>query len=126
MMTSIVRDGLGLALIFHALSIGLAAALVTAVDPGAGIGLPVLGAIAIARLSLAVPISPNGIGLQEGLLGLLFVQLGMAPEVALAASLLNRLALVATAALGWIAITFAPRGAVGGHAPTRTSSPAKG
>lgn len=122
MATSIARDGLGLGLVFHALSIGLAAILVTAVDPGAGsMIVPILGAIAIARLSLAVPISPNGIGLQEGALSVLFVGLGMTPEVALAAGLLNRLALIATAGLGWIALTLTH--AV--RAPTSVGSPAK-
>ena len=107
---SIVRDGLGLAVLFHALSIGLAGVLVVAVDPGAGQRLvPVLGAIAIARLSLAVPLAPNGIGLQEGALSFLFVQLGMSPEVALAAGLLNRVALIATAFLGWVAIAAGSR-----------------
>ena len=125
--TAIVRDGFGLALVFHGLSIGLAAVLVAAVDPtSAAIGPPVLGAIAIARLSLAVPISPNGIGLQEGALSVLFVQLGMTPDVALAASLLNRAALVATAGLGWVALTLNAR--LNRDAPARSSvsSPAKG
>lgn len=124
---SIARDGFGLALLFHGLSIGLAAILVTAVDPAsAGAIVPVLGAIAIARLSLAVPISPNGIGLQEGALSLLFVQLGLSPEVALAASLLNRAALVATAGLGWMALTLVSRGGTETRASASASSPAKG
>jgi uncharacterized membrane protein YbhN (UPF0104 family) len=125
--TSIARDGFGLALVFHGLSIGLAAVLVTAVDSAAaGTIVPVLGAIAIARLSLAVPISPNGIGLQEGALSVLFVQLGLSPEVALAASLLNRAALVATAGLGWIALTLTSRASSETGARESASSPAKG
>lgn len=124
---SIVRDGFGLALVFHGLSIGLAGVLVTAVDAAAGAMIvPILGAIAIARLSLAVPISPNGVGLQEGALSVLFVQLGMTPEVALAASLLNRGALIATAGLGWVALTVAARRGAAGPVATSASSPVKG
>jgi uncharacterized membrane protein YbhN (UPF0104 family) len=103
---SIARDGLGLSIVFHATSIALAFVLVTAVEPSTGANpVPILGALAIARLSLAVPLSPNGIGLQEGALSLLFVQLGMAPEVAVAAGLLNRVALIATAGVGWLVLT---------------------
>ncbi len=100
-----IRDGFGLGLIFHATSLVLGLVLVAAVDPlAAGRPLEVLGALAVARLSLAVPLSPNGIGIQEGLLTILFVQLGLPPDTAIAAALLNRLAFLATAALGSVAL----------------------
>jgi uncharacterized membrane protein YbhN (UPF0104 family) len=88
-----------LALLFHAVSVLFTALLVAAVDPSA-IGIPVLAAIMVARLSLAVPILPSGIGANEAILSLLFVALGLAPQIALAALLLTRVALVLTTLLG--------------------------
>jgi uncharacterized membrane protein YbhN (UPF0104 family) len=104
-LRSAIRDGLGLGLVFHAASLVLGLVLVRAVDPSAT-EAPwlVLGALAVARLSLAVPISPNGIGVQEGLLAVLFVQLGLPAETAIAAALLNRLGLLLTAAVGAVAL----------------------
>ena len=104
-VASAARDGLGLGLVFHGLSLLMGLALVASVEPSAvAQPLEVLGALAIARLSLTVPISPNGIGIQEGALAILFVQLGLPPDVALAAALLNRLALLLTAGIGAIAL----------------------
>ena len=104
-MRSAVRDGFGLGLLFHGSSLLLGLVLVRAVDPVAS-AQPwlVLGALAVARLSLAVPLSPNGIGIQEGLLAILFVQLGLPADVAIAAALLNRLGFVATAAVGLLCL----------------------
>jgi uncharacterized membrane protein YbhN (UPF0104 family) len=100
-LRSALRDGLGLGLVFHGTSLLLGLVLVRAVDPATS-AEPwlVLGALAVARLSLAVPLSPNGIGIQEGLLAILFVQLGLPAETALAAALLNRIAFIATALVG--------------------------
>lgn len=104
-LRSALRDGLGLGLVFHGLSVLLGLVLVTAVEPSAVTHpVEVLAALAIARLALAVPISPNGIGIQEGALAILFVQLGLPADVALAAAFLNRLALLITAAIGAIAL----------------------
>jgi uncharacterized membrane protein YbhN (UPF0104 family) len=86
-------------LAFHAGSIGLTWLLVLAVDPGAP-GVPIVAALAVARLATAVPFSPSGLGVQEGVLGLLFVGLGMRPETALAAMVLARIALLLTTAIG--------------------------
>jgi uncharacterized membrane protein YbhN (UPF0104 family) len=106
-----ILDGFGLGLAFHAVSLGLGLGLVVAVDPAAAARpLEVLAALAVARLSLAVPLSPNGLGIQEGALALLFVQLGLAPDVALAASLLNRVALVITVVAGAIALAYGSSG----------------
>jgi uncharacterized membrane protein YbhN (UPF0104 family) len=104
-LRSAARDGFFLGVVFHAISLLLGLALVRAVDPEAA-SQPgvVLGALAVARLSLAVPISPNGIGIQEGLLTVLFVQLGLPADTALAAALLNRLGFLLTAAVGAAAL----------------------
>ena len=83
------RDGFALGLTFHAASLALGLLLVLAVDVTlAGRAFEVLAALAVARLSLALPITPSGIGIQEGALAFLFVQLGIPADVALAAILL--------------------------------------
>lgn len=103
--SSFLRDGFGLALLFHASALILGLMLVAAVDH-ASVARPglVLAALAVARLSLAVPLSPSGIGIQEGVLAVIFVQLGLTPEAAVAATLMNRLALLLTAVIGSVAI----------------------
>jgi uncharacterized membrane protein YbhN (UPF0104 family) len=109
-MRSAVVDGFGFGLVFHVASVLLGYVLVGAVDPALASQQPVvvLAALAVARLSLAIPISPNGIGVQEGLLGVLFLQAGLSPETAIAASLLNRLALLGAAALGAVSLAASP------------------
>lgn len=104
-------DGFGFGLAFHAVSLLLGLALVAAVDPAAVGARPVvvLAALAVARVSLALPITPNGIGVQESLLGVLFVQVGLPPETAIAAALLNRLALLLAAAVGAVSLSAAGR-----------------
>ena len=72
-----VATGLGVA--FHLGSVLLTALLVAAVDPAAT-GLAVLAAITIARLSLAVPILPSGLGANEAILALLFGERGIKPR----------------------------------------------
>ena len=91
--------GLVLGFAFHAAAIAWTWLLLGAVDPGLP-AVPVLAALAIARLSLAVPFTPSGLGIQEGALALLFGQLGMSPETALAGMLLARLSIVLTTAVG--------------------------
>jgi uncharacterized membrane protein YbhN (UPF0104 family) len=86
-------------LAFHAIAIGASYALVIAVDPAAS-GIGILATVTLARLSLAVPLAPSGIGVQEGALAALFILLGASPESAVAASLLGRLALITTTAIG--------------------------
>jgi glycosyltransferase 2 family protein len=94
-----VAVGLGLGLAFHAGSILLSYLLVLSVGVS-GPALLVLACLVVARLSILIPISPSGLGIQEGALSLLFLSIGLPAETALAASLLNRLALVATTLLG--------------------------
>jgi uncharacterized membrane protein YbhN (UPF0104 family) len=92
---------------FHAISIGLTWLLVMAIDPAVP-NVPVLAALTVARLSLAVPITPSGLGIQEGALAFLFAGLGLAPDVALAAMLLARLSLLLTTGVG-VTLLLRPR-----------------
>ncbi|MGH2467948.1 MAG: lysylphosphatidylglycerol synthase transmembrane domain-containing protein [Candidatus Limnocylindrales bacterium] len=101
--------GLILGLAFHAGSIAMAYLLVAAVTPVAA-PLQVLACLTIARLSILVPLSPSGLGVQEGALALLFLQIGLPPQVALTASLLGRIALLATATIGGILLAMDPWG----------------
>jgi uncharacterized membrane protein YbhN (UPF0104 family) len=105
--TSATLVGLAGGLAFHAIAIVASYVLVIAVDPGAS-GLGILAAVTLARLSLAVPIAPSGIGVQEGALAALFILLGASPESAVAASLLGRLALITTTAIGLTLIARRP------------------
>lgn len=97
--TAALTSGLSLALAFHLGSIALVYTLVVAVG-GSGDAGPVLASIAVARLSILIPLSPSGLGFQEAALSVLFLQIGLTAEMALATALLNRLALVGTMALG--------------------------
>ena len=94
-----VVTGTGLGLAFHGVSVLLTALLLAAVDPNA-VGIPVVAAIVVARLSLAVPFLPSGLGATEAILAILFTGLGLAPQTALAGLLLGRLALVLTTVVG--------------------------
>ena len=60
----------------------------------------VLAAVAAARLSLAMPIAPSGIGIGEGVLAALVAASGGPVAAAVAGMLVARLALVATTAIG--------------------------
>lgn len=94
-----LASGTSLALAFHLGSIALVYLLVVALGGHAGAG-PVIAAIAVARLTILIPLSPSGLGFQEAALSVLFLQIGLTPEMALATALLNRLALLGTMALG--------------------------
>jgi glycosyltransferase 2 family protein len=101
--------GLVLGLAFHLAAIGLAFLMVTSIIP-VGDPLAVLACLAIARLSLLVPVSPSGLGVQEGILSLLFVGIGLTPETALAAALLNRTGMIAMALIAALLLAL-PRAA---------------
>lgn len=92
-------SGTAIALIFHAVSVTLVYLLVTAVRADTPLA-PVMAAVAIARLSIVIPISPSGLGIQEAALSVLFLEIGLPAETALAAALLNRVSLLITTALG--------------------------
>jgi uncharacterized membrane protein YbhN (UPF0104 family) len=100
-----IAMGTGLGLAFHGLSVLLTALLMAAVDPSA-VGVPVVAAIVVARLSLAVPILPSGLGANEAILALLFSSLGLAPQSALAGLLLGRVALLLTTLIGASVLLF--------------------
>jgi len=94
-----IATGLALGLLFHAVSLALAFGLVASITNQGQPG-QILAALAVARLSILIPFTPSGLGLQEGALAMLFVALGLPAEVALAASVLNRIALLLTVATG--------------------------
>ena len=93
--------------LFHIGSLGFSLLLVAAVTPVQDPG-PVFGSLAIARLALLVPITPSGLGVQEGALTFLFLRVGLSPEIALAAALLSRLAMLATATIGLVLSVASP------------------
>lgn len=113
-----ITIGLGLGLVFHLAGVWLTYGLVLAVDPGTA-SLAALAAVAIARVSLLIPITPSGLGVQEAALALLFIGIGLPAESALAASLLARLSLVLTGALGALALLLPAGHADVSHRPTR-------
>ena len=94
-----LASGTGLALAFHLVSIAMVYLLVVALG-GHVVAGPVIACVAIARLTILIPFSPNGLGFQEAALSVLFLHIGLPAEIALATALLNRLALVGTVALG--------------------------
>jgi uncharacterized membrane protein YbhN (UPF0104 family) len=98
-----VAIGLALGVVFHAMGVGLTFLVVLSVDPGAA-SLAALAAVAVARVSLLIPLTPSGLGVQEAALALLFVGIGLPAESAIAASLVARLSLVLTAAIGAAAL----------------------
>jgi len=105
----ILLIGLATGLIFHAGSVALTWLLVFSIDPQTPVW-PVLGAIAIARLSLAVPLTPNGLGVQEGTLAALLTAMQISAQPALAAMLLARLSTVLLAAIGVALLVRGQRG----------------
>lgn len=95
----VLGTGLASGLAFHAASIGLTWFVVLAVDPALAT-LPMLAALTVARLSLALPISPSGLGVQEGALVAITVGIGLAVEPVLAALLVARVSTLLVALLG--------------------------
>lgn len=95
----VIFGGFANGLVFHAGSIGLTWLLVLAMDPSSP-SWPMLAAIAVARLSLAIPLSPSGLGVQEGLLAALVTGMQIAPQAALAAMLFARMSTVLLALIG--------------------------
>jgi glycosyltransferase 2 family protein len=94
-----LTSGTSLALAFHLGSIAMVYLLVVSLGGNAAAG-PVMASIAVARLTILIPLSPSGLGFQEAALTVLFLQIGLSAEIALATAVLNRLALLGTMALG--------------------------
>jgi uncharacterized protein (TIRG00374 family) len=105
-----VLVGITLGLVFHAGALLLTWGIAVAVEPAAAT-LAALAAVALARLTLVVPITPSGLGVQEAAMTGLFVAIGLPAEAALAAALLARLSLLLTAVIGAVALAR-PRPAV--------------
>lgn len=94
--------GFGYGLVFHAGSVAFTGVVVLSVAPTAPL-VPVLGALAVARLSLALPLTPSGLGVQEAAFVVLsagFLQ----PHAALAALLLARGSLLLTTVIGAVLV----------------------
>ena len=85
---------------FHAGSLLLTWVLLAGVDRAAAT-LPILAALTVARLSIAVPVSPSGLGVQEAVVVTLVAAVGGPVEGALGGMLLARLALVLTTTIGF-------------------------
>lgn len=113
-----LASGVSLALAFHIGSVAMVYALVVALGESGDAG-PVLASIALARLTILIPLSPSGLGFQEAALTVLFLQIGLPAELALATALLNRLALLGTMALG---AAFIVSGRTGTLAAGRTEA----
>jgi uncharacterized membrane protein YbhN (UPF0104 family) len=100
--------GFVLAVLFHGISLLLTYLLVLSVSGPADV-FPTLAALAIARLSMLVPFSANGLGFQEGALTILLPEVGVTSQAALAVSALNRLGLLLTTGLGLAAMALGKR-----------------
>jgi uncharacterized membrane protein YbhN (UPF0104 family) len=118
---TLMAGGVASGLAFHAGSIGLTWLLVQAMDPATPLW-PMLAAITVARLSLAIPISPNGLGVQEGALAALVAGLHLAPEPALAAMLVGRLSTLLLAALGVLLLMLGSRPSTTGNHSVATAA----
>lgn len=94
-----IAVGIVLALALHSISIALTYVLLTAVANGP-LPLAAVFAVAVARLAIAFPLTPSGLGVQEGALSVAFAALGFDPAIALAGLLLSRCSLLITGAIG--------------------------
>jgi uncharacterized membrane protein YbhN (UPF0104 family) len=94
-------------LVFHAAAVLLSLALVWSVDGGAPV-YSLVAALAIARVTMLLPLTPNGIGFQEAALALLLPSAGVSAEAAIAAAALGRVAMLLTMAVGF-GLLLAPR-----------------
>ncbi len=91
--------GLTSGLLFHAVAIVLTWLVLVGTD-GALATPAILATVAVARLSLAVPLSPSAIGVQEGVLAALVGAAGGPVAAAVAGMLLARIGLIGTTVIG--------------------------
>jgi len=103
-----LSGGFALAVLFHGTSLLLTYILVLSVSGRSDV-FPTLAALAMARLSMLLPFSVNGLGFQEGALTILLPQVGVASEAALAVSALNRLGLLLSIGFGIAAMATGKR-----------------
>jgi uncharacterized membrane protein YbhN (UPF0104 family) len=90
-------------LVFHATAIASTYVLVRSVSES-GDMLPVLAALAIGRVATLVPLTPNGIGVQEAATAAVLTSVGVSGEEALVAVALARLATLVTMTMGFVLI----------------------
>jgi uncharacterized membrane protein YbhN (UPF0104 family) len=112
--------GFALAVLFHGTSLLLTYVLVLSVSGHSDV-LPTLAALTIARLSMLLPFSVNGLGFQEGALTILLPQVGVASQAALAVSALTRLGLLLTIGFGIAAMAMGRRLSSGQRAAFRAT-----
>lgn len=105
-----LKDGLLQSFLFHLVAIALSYLLVLSLGLD-GPFLATLAVLTLARTAMHLPVSPSGFGLQEGALALLFPHIGLASEAGLAVSVLNRLSLLITIAIGALCLGFGKTGA---------------
>jgi uncharacterized membrane protein YbhN (UPF0104 family) len=96
---------LGLSIAFHLASVSLMYSLLVSVGETPSL-LATLAALMVARAVSLLPVTPYGLGLQEGSLVLLLPTLGVSPESALAVSLLARLAMLLVIGIGFACFMF--------------------
>jgi hypothetical protein len=102
--------GLIVGLVFHGCSLVLTLLLLNALTPD----VPVVGALAalaLARLAILIPVSVSGLGFQEGAAALLFPAAGLPAEVGVAVSVLSRVGLLLTVAIGVVCLSVATKNA---------------
>jgi glycosyltransferase 2 family protein len=80
---------------------------------------PTLGVLVLVRVATLMPITPFGLGVQEGSLVLLLPMLGVSADAALALSVLSRLSMLGTVMLGITAFLATRVRAVSTSAPTQ-------
>jgi len=107
-----LSGGFALAVLFHGTSLLLTYVLVLSVSGRSDV-FPTLAALAMARLSMLLPFSVNGLGFQEGALTILLPQVGVASEAALAVSALSRLGLLLSIGFGIAAMATGKRASGG-------------
>ena len=96
---SALQKVLGLGIAFHLGSVGLMYALLVSIGETPPF-LSAIGMLLVARAISLLPVTPYGLGLQEGSLVLLLPGLGIGPESALAVSLLGRLGMILVVTIG--------------------------
>jgi uncharacterized membrane protein YbhN (UPF0104 family) len=106
---------------FHVIAVGLTCVLVVALQPGVEVAT-VVAALMVARMATFLPLTPAGIGLQEGAFALLLPEAGVSAEVAVAASALTRLAMMATLVVGAVALASGRDRAKAGRRPSATQA----
>lgn len=107
---------------FHAMAAVFGLGIILSLD--SSVDLPAaLAALMVIRVAAILPLTPAGIGFQEGAFALLLPQAGVSAEAALAASALNRVAMLITLAIGLAAAADARGEARQPHAELEAARP---